>query len=105
MVTLRLPGYEDQTFVLSHAFNAVAVLNLFNILFWGIDAASGSISVYDRKVYDMSLDRKAAMREQFGVDNVVATDELELDSAGNRMLPAGRIAVLDRSSGALLVIR
>lgn len=43
---------------LDSKFNSVAIINLFGILGWGIDAATGSIKKYDTKVYNISLDEK-----------------------------------------------
>ncbi len=55
-VTLRLDGYEPTNFVLSKGLNLVSVLNLVNILGWGVDAVTGSVMQYDRRMYDIKLD-------------------------------------------------
>ena len=39
-------------------FNGVSILNLFGLLGWGIDAATGSLKKYDTKVYNITLDEK-----------------------------------------------
>lgn len=56
--TMLLEGYESRTFVLSKEFNAVSVLNLFGLLGWAIDAATGSVMKYDRKAYTIELEPK-----------------------------------------------
>jgi hypothetical protein len=40
--------------------NPVSVLNLFNLLFWGVDAASGALWKYDPNFYDVKLDRSGS---------------------------------------------
>ena len=57
-VTLKKEGYETRSFEPVQTFQPVAVLNLFNILFWGIDAATGSIMKYDPKFYEIELEPK-----------------------------------------------
>ncbi|MEJ5263754.1 MAG: PEGA domain-containing protein [Bacteroidales bacterium] len=58
VVTLKLDGFETKTFQPETGFNEVAVLNFFNILFWGIDAASGALWKYDPKFYEIELEPK-----------------------------------------------
>ena len=55
-VTLKADGYETMHFQPETDFNGVAALNLFNVLFWGIDAASGALWKYDPKYYEIQLD-------------------------------------------------
>ncbi len=60
VVTLKSDGFETKTLQPETAFNGVAVLNLFNILFWGIDAATGALWKYDPKFYEIELEPKKA---------------------------------------------
>ena len=46
-IKLRLDGYEENGYELDAELNPVSIVNLFNILFWGIDAATGAITRYD----------------------------------------------------------
>ncbi|MFN3795845.1 MAG: hypothetical protein ACK4RX_14410, partial [Chitinophagaceae bacterium] len=55
-VEFKLEGYEARLITLSTEFNVVSILNLGNLLGWGIDAISGAVKKYDRKVYDITLD-------------------------------------------------
>lgn len=55
-VTMQLDGYEPRTFVLSKEFNFVSVLNLFGLVGWAIDAATGALMNYDQKQYTIELD-------------------------------------------------
>ncbi|WP_230383937.1 hypothetical protein [Pedobacter endophyticus] len=57
-LTLKLDGYETKTMQPTTTFNAVAVLNFFGLLGWGIDAATGAMMKYDPKVYEFTLDAK-----------------------------------------------
>ncbi len=54
----KLDGYETRLITLDTEFNVISVLNLTNIFAWGIDALTGSVMVYDRKSYDIELDKQ-----------------------------------------------
>ncbi len=54
-VEIKLDGYETRIFELDKEFNIVSVLNLGNLLGWGIDVLSGAVYKYDRKTYDFTL--------------------------------------------------
>jgi len=56
-VTLTLPGYQQKTFQPQTAFNSVAILNLWGILGWGIDAATGALWKYDPTFYNVQLQK------------------------------------------------
>jgi hypothetical protein len=55
-VVLRKDGYETKYINPSTTFNAVAVLNLFNILFWAIDVATGAMMKYDPNFVEVTLE-------------------------------------------------
>jgi len=56
VLTLKAEGFETKLFQPETAFNGFAVLNLFNIFFWGIDAATGALWKYDPKFYEIELE-------------------------------------------------
>ncbi|RYF46986.1 MAG: PEGA domain-containing protein [Cytophagaceae bacterium] len=58
VVNMSLDGYETRNFSLSKEFNAVSILNLFGLLGWAVDAATGSLMKYDMKAYTIELDPK-----------------------------------------------
>jgi hypothetical protein len=58
VVNMSLDGYETRNFGLSQEFNAVSILNLFGLLGWAVDAATGSLMKYDMKAYTIELDPK-----------------------------------------------
>ena len=55
---IKLDGYETRVISLDRKFNAVSIINLTGILGWGIDAATGALMKYDRKSYDIKLDKE-----------------------------------------------
>lgn len=58
VVTMRADGYEAKNFELQKSFNAASVLNLFNLLFWGVDVLTGSVNKFDKKGYEINLEPK-----------------------------------------------
>lgn len=58
VVTMRAEGYESKNFELQKSFSAISILNLGNVLGWVIDLATGSINQYDKKGYEINLEKK-----------------------------------------------
>ncbi len=56
VVTLEKEGYQIRSFQLEQSFNMVSILNLGNLLGWGIDLLTGAINKYDPKIYELKLD-------------------------------------------------
>ena len=56
-ITIKLDDYETRVFTLDQEFNVVSVINLGFLLGWAVDAASGSVMRYDRKHYDLKLEK------------------------------------------------
>lgn len=56
-IEYKLDGYETRLISLDKEFNIVSVINLGNLLGWGIDALSGAVMKYDKKVYDITLSK------------------------------------------------
>jgi PEGA domain len=56
IITLKKEGYETKTFQPETNFNTLAIVNLFNVVFWGIDALSGALYKYDPKSYNIELE-------------------------------------------------
>jgi len=57
-VEIKLDGFETRVITLSKEFNLVSVVNLGNLVGWGIDALSGAVMKYDKKTYDITLENK-----------------------------------------------
>jgi hypothetical protein len=57
-IELKKDGYQNKVIELDSKFNSISILNLFGIIQWGIDAATGSIKKYDTKVYNIELEPK-----------------------------------------------
>ncbi len=54
-VQVKLDGYETKLIRLDKSFNVVSVLNLGNLLGWGIDVISGAVMPYGKKSYDIQM--------------------------------------------------
>jgi len=106
-VTLRLDGYEDRTFALSRDFNKISILNLTNLLGWGIDALTGAIYRYDQLNYSIDLDARASLVERLGVFHLVTLDELDRLEDGSYDLRALEesvsVGLLDTETGDIIV--
>jgi len=63
LITLKANGYETKNFQPETSFNEVAILNLFNIIFWGIDIATGALWKYDPKYYELELEQKSSINK------------------------------------------
>ena len=57
-VQLTKEGYEARTIQLDQKFNSVSILNLFGLVGWAVDAATGSLKKYDTKAYNIDLKKK-----------------------------------------------
>jgi len=58
VVKAEAPSYQTETIIIDKNFNAVAVLNLLDILAWGIDAATGAMMKPEFKFYDIDFQPK-----------------------------------------------
>ena len=56
-IEYKLDGYETRLIKLDKEFNIISVINLGNLLGWGVDALSGAVMKYDKKVYDITLSK------------------------------------------------
>ena len=56
-IEYKLDGYETRLITLDKEFNIISILNLGNLLGWGVDALSGAVMKYDKKVYDITLSK------------------------------------------------
>jgi len=54
-IKVSADGYDSKSFQLMKSFNAVSILNLTNLLGWGIDFATGALNKIERKGYDIKL--------------------------------------------------
>lgn len=56
-VIAKAEGYKDAVVVIDKTFNPVAIINLTDIIGWGIDAATGAIMKPEDKYYQMHMQR------------------------------------------------
>ena len=59
-VKAEAPSYTTETIVIDKSFNTVSVINLIDILGWGIDAATGAMTKPEFKFYQIDFQPKSA---------------------------------------------
>jgi len=59
VVKIESPNYTAEPIIINKSFNAVSVINLLDILGWGIDAATGAITKPEFKFYQIDFQPKA----------------------------------------------
>lgn len=55
VVKAEAEGFDPATLIIDKKFNAVAVLNLFGLLGWGIDAATGAMMKPEFNFYEIEF--------------------------------------------------
>lgn len=55
IITVKADGYETKTIVPPSSFNVISILNLGNLIGWGVDIATGAMWTYDVKYYKVEL--------------------------------------------------
>lgn len=58
IVKAESEGYKTTELTIYKNFNAVSVLNLIDILFWGIDAATGAIMKPEYRRYELEFEKE-----------------------------------------------
>jgi hypothetical protein len=58
IVKAESEGYKTTHVIINKNFNAVSVLNLFDMLTWGIDAATGAIMKPEFKFYEFEFEKE-----------------------------------------------
>ena len=56
-ITLKLDGYETQSVVIDSGLQMVAILNLANLLCWGVDFITGNMFELKTKFVNVELER------------------------------------------------
>lgn len=96
-VTLKLEGYEPQTFILQKEFNAVAILNLGDAIGWIIDLATGSLEKYSPLEYNFKLKKAGSS---------MSMADLKRDETGNYLIPSingQAVSVVDEKNGVAII--
>lgn len=75
-VEFKLDGYETRLITLDKELNLVSIINLGNLLGWGIDALSGAVMKYDRKSYDLKLTKEKSA-------SLLQPSRIDIDTKGN----------------------
>lgn len=58
IVKAEAEEYKTETVVIDKKFNPVSIINLCDVLGWGIDAATGAITKPSQNVYELELKKK-----------------------------------------------
>lgn len=64
LVTAETANYTAEPIIINKSFNAVSVINLLDILGWGIDAATGAITKPEFKFYQIDFQPKVEKSEK-----------------------------------------
>lgn len=64
LVTAETANYTAEPIIINKNFNAVSVINLLDILGWGIDAATGAITKPEFKFYQIDFQPKVEKSEK-----------------------------------------
>lgn len=106
-IALQLDGYETRQFVLEKEFNKASFFNLFNVLFWAVDAVSGSLMKHAPQYYEITLRPNGVVQQSEAVDlydaNTLASHEdgaLIIPSSSKRT-----IAITNGMSGYTVVFK
>ena len=65
---IESPNYTASPIIINKNFNAVSVINLLDVLGWGIDAATGAITKPEFKFYQIDFQPKEAKTKASSVD-------------------------------------
>ena len=57
-ILLKKTGYEDKSFQPSVSFDTISLLNIFEVIGFGVDAVTGALMKYDPVSYDVPLTKK-----------------------------------------------
>lgn len=68
VVKIESPNYTAAPIIINKNFNAVSVINLVDVLGWGIDAATGAITKPEFKFYQIDFQPKEAKTKASSVD-------------------------------------
>jgi len=63
-VKVETPNFSAEPIIINKSFNAVSVINLLDILGWGIDAATGAITKPEFKFYQIDFQPKVEKSEK-----------------------------------------
>nr|WP_288661000.1 hypothetical protein [uncultured Alistipes sp.] len=64
LVKVETPNFSAEPIIINKSFNAVSVINLLDILGWGIDAATGAITKPEFKFYQIDFQPKVEKSEK-----------------------------------------
>ncbi len=105
-IALQLDGYETRQFVLEKEFNKASFFNLFNVLFWAVDAVSGSLMKHAPQYYEITLRPNGMVQSSVTID-IHDAQTLMTNEEGALILPTTSkrvLAITDGVPGYTLVL-
>lgn len=86
-ILVKKDGYEPGNATLTRSFNAVAILNLINLLCWVVDAVTGAMWKFDQTAVTVTLEKsKATATYTYSPGKVVAGAGMMLTRQNNKFL-------------------
>ena len=58
IISFEKDGYQRKTASIPKSFNGVAIINLFSLVSWAVDFATGAINKFDMKGVDVTLQKE-----------------------------------------------
>ena len=58
IISFEKDGYQRKTASIPKSFNGVAIINLFSIVSWAVDFATGAINKFDMKGIDVKMQKE-----------------------------------------------
>lgn len=80
-IDFRNEGFKDRVVVMDSKFNAVAILNGFSIIGWGIDALTGSLRRVDTEYIKVDLEKINPSAEVAAYLNKGKITDVKIDTA------------------------
>jgi len=84
-ITAKAKGYEDGHVTVRKTFNAVSIINLTNLIAWGVDAGTGAMTKPEAETYYIPMQRKVEEPANYVEDPVRMSepaDRVSRDNAG-----------------------
>lgn len=71
----HLDGYKTKLIVLQKTFNPVSILNLTSPVGWAIDLATGAVMKYDRRPYNIELEKQNSILSDVKPEKILIDTE------------------------------
>lgn len=104
VLTFTAAGHDTQVITVSRTIKPVAFLNLFNVLFWGIDFATGNVWKYDETYVKATLAKRTSamspdVRREFVCSGMSSAVTASLATGQGLSEAVELVSMLERVSG------